>query len=596
MRLSPATIRPGRRGFALLITLVFLAIMLAAYASLMYWVSTNTHITKRNNLFNQTEAAAEAATESVLAAMMRDFNNQALNSAAAYAAATNLPAQGGWPWTFQFSNTNGTANATSVTAIGVIAWTNLPARYSGLSGKGQVWDIASTATPQNTGENLSATVDQTIWFGSIPIFQFAIFYNMDLEINPGAPMTINGKVHSNNNIYATGSGAGTPLTFSDLVEATTKYYSSPDPLDPNNVGRSGNVNFTLNTDNPKSPVQSLSLPIGTNNNPATVISILGIPPAGTAPASDAGQSYVYNQADLIVSNSATGTNYVYYQNFNMSPSSQIQVPKDQTNVVSGITNYSYSFVTNVTFYDYREAKTVQAVQLNVGKLNTWLTTSVNGQTYNSWNTTGTTAKNHPINGVYVYNNVPFTTSQLPAVRVMNGAQLPSGGLSVATPFPVYVMGNYNITTNNGVTTSTTLGDTTNTRPAAIMGDAVTILSGNWSDSYDSSTALSSRTTTSTTINAATLEGIVPSNGLHYSGGVENFLRLLENWGGSTLGYNGSIVVLFQSQYATGYWANTDYYGVPTRRWGFNNNFNQQGRLPPMTPQVRATIRESWAAW
>ena len=271
---------------------------------------------------------------------------------------------------------------------------------------------------------------------------------------------------------------------------------------------------------------------------------------------------------------------------------------DVTNIVSGATNYSYSFVTNVTFYDYREAKTVKAVQLNVGNLNTWLTTSVSGQTYNSRNNSGLTSKGHNINGVYVYNSAPSSGgSQLPAIRVVNGKQLPSAGLTVATPFPIYVMGDYNITTNNGATTSTTLGDTVNTRPAALMGDAVTVLSSSWQDTYAAGLAKTGRIPVSTTINAATMEGIVPSNGSYYSGGLENFLRLLENWDSSTmLTYNGSIVVLFQSQYATGYWANTDYYGVPTRRWGFDLKFNQNSGLPPMTPQVRATIRESWAAW
>jgi hypothetical protein len=258
------------------------------------------------------------------------------------------------------------------------------------------------------------------------------------------------------------------------------------------------------------------------------------------------------------------------------------------------TNTYYSFATNVTFYDYRESKTVQAVQLDVGKLNTWLTTSTSGQSFNSKNNSGITSKGHLIDGVYIYNSVPSTGSQLPSVRLVDGQQLPAGGLSVATPFPVYVMGNYN-TTTNGTRYSTTLGDTTNTHPAAIMGDAVTILSTNWSDSYTASTTLNSRNLpVSTTINAACLEGIVPSNGTQYSGGVENFLRLLENWGNVTLNYNGSIVVLFQSQYATGFW-NGNYYGVPTRRWGFDSNFNSQNGLPPMTPQVRAIVRKNWAA-
>ena len=68
-----------------------------------------------------------------------------------------------------------------------------------------------------------------------------------------------------------------------------------------------------------------------------------------------------------------------------------------------------------------------------------------------------------------------------------------------------------------------------------MGDAITILSGNWSDSYslaNTGNNPSGRTATSTTVNAGCLEGIVPSTYAgkkQYSGGLENFLRLEENW-------------------------------------------------------------------
>ncbi len=570
----------------------FLTVSLLAYSSLMYWVTSNAKVTKRNILFNQSQAAAESATEAVLATMMRDFNNQSLNPASTYTSATNLPSQSGWPVTFVFSDTNGVANATSVNAIGNPGWTNLPARYSGLLGYGQNWVISSTATPQNVGENLSATISQNDWFGAIPVFQYAIFYNMDLEINPGAAFNIAGRVHSNNNIYATGASSGSPLTFSNYVEAASQYYSTPDPLDPNNVGRSGNVNFTINVNNPQYPASTLSLPVGTNNSSAAVIGILGIPPAGTDPSSPAGQAYEYNLADIIITNSYTNGLTVYYQNFNQTPN-LTQVPMDTTNASGGVTNRYYSFVTNVTFYDYREQDTVKAVQLDVGKFNTWLTNTL-GRGFNTLNTSAPTSKGHGIDGVYVYNGVQISGSQLPAVRVMNGQQLPTNGLTVATPFPIYVKGDYN-TTTNGTTFSTALGDTVNTRPAGFMGDAVTILSTNWNDStYVSGLAVGSRTPANITVNAACLQGIVPSNGAHYSGGVENFLRLLENWTGYTVTYNGSIVVLFESQYATSFWGNTTYYNAPTRKWGFDTKFSQQSGLPPMTPQVRAIIRGQWA--
>jgi hypothetical protein len=210
------------------------------------------------------------------------------------------------------------------------------------------------------------------------------------------------------------------------------------------------------------------------------------------------------------------------------------------------------------------------------------------------NTTGSTDKGHGINSIYVQNDASMDSSTLAAVRLTDGARLPSDGLTVATDLPLYVKGDYNVTTD-GTHFSRTLGDTTYTRPAALLGDAVTILSTNWRDSYTASTPLSSRAPVNTTINAATLEGIVPSNGTHYSGGVENFLRLLEDWSGETLYYNGSIVVMFPSQYATAPQANrtglnATYYSVPDRKWGFDTNFLNLDRLPPLTPQLKATIR------
>ena len=591
MRLPTLQSSFRRHGYALIIALCFLSVSLAAYTSMVYWVSSNAKITKRNNLFNQSEAAAESVTESVMANMMRDFNNQSLSSASSYQSSANLPATNGWPIYFSFSDTNGVANTTTV-SIGTVGWTNLPARYTGLLGLGAPCVIASQATPQGVGDNLSATVAQNVWFGSIPIFQFAIFYNLNLEINPGSPMTINGRVHSNQNIYATGAGSGSLLTFSTNVEAAYpgQVYTTSGPKDPRSPARSGYDVFNTPA---QSGVSSLSMPIGTNNDPAVVRGILDIPPAGIDPITATGQSYEYNKADIILSNSSSGNLTAYYFNQYQTPN-QVVIPMDVTNVIGTNVSTYYSFATNVSFYDYRESKTVKAVQLDVRSFNTWLTNAVNGgRAYTTANTTGTTIKSHDVNGIYVYNSITNTGTQLPAVRVVNGAQLPPAGLTVVTPFPLYVKGDYNIQTNGSGNQSTTLGNTAYTRPAALMGDAVTILSSTWADTPGYSA--SARNPLSTTINAACLEGIVESDGTYYSGGLENFLRLLENWSGSTLTYNGSIVVLFPSKYATTPWGG-GYYSVPTRAWGFDSNFRTQALLPPMTPQVRVTIRNGWAAW
>jgi alpha-tubulin suppressor-like RCC1 family protein len=456
---------------------------------------------------------------------------------------------------------------------------------------------------------------------NIPIFQFAVFYNPDLEINPGVRFTINGRVHSNTNIWATGKSSAEPLTFLDSVDAAGIISTNPSPLDPLNYDyRSGHVVFPAGS--PIAHYGKLNLPLGastTNYTYAAIESLLKMPPAnyalGTAAAyTTSGQVYFANKADLIITNdAATGTNLtVLYQNQYNSSNCLIMVPPDATNIfVTGYTtnpithvvttlyatNRFYSYVTNVTFYDYREHDTVKALQIDVGKLDAWLgnTNSTGGWQYELINTdtANGTSKGHVINSIFVFNSLPTNSSQLPAVRVVNGAQLPNispggypaSGLGIATAMPIYVKGHYNVTTN-GVNFAYTLGSTTNgnTLPAALLGDSITILSTSWSDAYNSGTALSSRGAVSTTINAACFQGIVPSDGTYYSGGLENSLRLLENWNGDTLAYNGSFVVMFPSFYATGHWDGA-VYGVPTRQWGFDANFLNLSKLPPLTPSV-----------
>ncbi len=608
---------PARRhsGYALILVMCFLAVSLIVFASMMYWVSTNAKITLRNNYFNVAEAAAESGTETVIGTMLRDYRFGALNPASSY---TGLrPDQTGWPLQYQFSNVG--------VAIGTTSWQPLSSQFAGLYGLVQNGTITATATAANGSVAVPATVRQTVQFASIPLFQYAVFYNMDLEIEPGNLMKINGHVHSNNNIWTTGSSASLPLTYESYVDASGSVFlqGSTNSSQPG-AAANGSVIFLIKKNNPLNNADSLTMPIGTNNNPAAVASIVQLPPGGLAvPSASAysptGQVYLYNAADLIITNSSSGTNFtVFYDNPNAT-TQLTPVPPDvvvvSTNTSSGVTTYTtnafYSFVTNATFYDYRESDTVQAVQLNVSNLVVWLTNStvnpvkgvsLGGSQYNTQNISGSTAKGHGINSVYVYNSVPLTGSQLPAVRVVNGQRLPPDGFTVATAQPIYVLGDYNIQTGSGGPQALSLGSTTNgaTVPAALIGDAVTILSSNWKDSYNSSTALSSRTPVTTTVNAACMEGIVPSaNGTSYSGGVENFFRLLENWSKSTtLTYNGSIVCMFPSQYATNKWQQTGiYYNPPNRQWGFDVNFLKgQNYLPPLTPQVKYIVRSSWAAW
>ena len=578
-------------GYALLVTMVFVGITLLVLGSVMEWTNSSAQQTMRNNLYSMGTAAAEATDERVISQMMRDFNRQTYNAPSDY---TGLTADtSSWPVQFSFSNPSNTTQPTYIngTANWTTNWIQLGSPYAGDWASVVQTTVISTATANNQSYSVPATVEEDFQLAAIPITQYAIFYDMDMEISPGQDMTVNGKTYVMGKIWASPGGH---LIFGDTVQCTGNYTHGRDHAnDPQSDG-GGAITFNVGG-GAQTNAPPLIMPVGTNSDGTGAQAILGLPPTGTDPDSQAGQSYLYNTCDLIISNASTGVISTYFQDTN-NVSRLTLIPPDLIITNGSGTNITYStnysFVGNTNFYDYREKKTVQAVELNVGALNTWLA-GANGSTYNTQDYTDT---GHYIRSAYVYNNATASSTQLPAVRMANGSVLPTQGFTVATPDPLYVLGNYNAT---GAALGTT--NTLNSAPAGLMGDAITVLSTSWRDTYTSGTGLSSRNAGSTTVNAATFEGIVVSTNFggtkYFSGGVENFLRLLEDWGGDTLTYNGSIIVMFASQYATNYWQSPGvYYQVPTRKWGFDMNYTQLNKLPPAFPQVRSLVRQSWKAY
>lgn len=565
MRLFQALFKPvKRRGYALVIVLVFTAVGLLVLASFLARTSTNATLTQRNNEYFNSVEASEAATEKVISELTSDFLSQGagtVNGNASIYRASKPNASENARWNhFLFKDTHGNKNATEVDVIS--PWTKgvpLISQYQGLSGDAETYRITSQAQDLNGG--MTAAVQQDVQLANVSVFQFAIFYNLDLEMCPGANMIVSGRVHSNNNIYLQPDGSH--LTFSNDVTSAENIIAGESPNDPS-IRSQGTITFDGAHD---SGVDSLNLPIGTNNSPAAVDAILQIPPNNESPNSQMGQQRLYNKADLIILVTDSGiTVHGGVANGN-GPNLQ---PKD----------YS-SFVTNVSFYNVREGKTVKATQIDIGNL----------AAFNSTKNPLTQALGRDIESVYVADLRTQTGSTEPAVRLVDGQTLPPSGLTVATPDPLYVYGNYNV-----VSSAFGTSDTSQSRPAALIGDSINVLSGNWSDG-NSTKALSSRNATDTTVNAAFLGGIVPSGNGYYSGGVENFPRFLENWSGHTFTYNGSMVVMFPSQIATAPWKGTgstyNVYNAPTRNWNFDVNFNNPNKLPPIGPAVRVIIRGNW---
>jgi hypothetical protein len=189
------------------------------------------------------------------------------------------------------------------------------------------------------------------------------------------------------------------------------------------------------------------------------------------------------------------------------------------------------------------------------------------------------------------NNVP--------VRPDNGL----GGFTVAAENPVYVMGNYNSNAGDPFWANPSTAADINHAAAAMIADSVTLLSNNWSDigSMQNPANLGGRPATTTYYRLAIAGGKnmnfpqpAAGNGIGADfgtdGGVHNFLRYIETWGGATLSYRGSLVSLYYSQYATGtFKCCTLVYSPPNRNYYFDTAFLDPAKLPPGTPMLQDVV-------
>ena len=195
-----------------------------------------------------------------------------------------------------------------------------------------------------------------------------------------------------------------------------------------------------------------------------------------------------------------------------------------------------------------------------------------------------------------------------ALKLINGGingavnNLPTAGLTVAAENPVYVQGNYN---------ATTIATAEPNVPAAIIADAITLLSTNWNDglSFEAPTSATARSAVTTGYRFAAVAGKglsfpycgancanpagAPAASPYFlfgtDGGVGNFLRLLEDWqtAAASINYRGSLISLFTSRQATGTFKfNTNVYTFSTRVFTFDDDFLTPSLLPPGTPMFR----------
>lgn len=461
---------------------------------------------------------------------------------------------------------------------------------SGPNNENQWGDGTAIAIQQSTDGNDNsylylATADVTVpGIGGTPItskvrrvfekriespWKYAIFFNDLLEIHPGANFVINGWVHGNGDIYSL-SGGGT-MTFQDKVTYAGNYYESYANGDAQRRGYKG-------PDDPVIPLLTQLKPIyGVTRSAESRKDPLGVSPLqfNTTDANPNNDGYreLIERPDPNFSDPLSPENNqnprFYYQaglKILVDGNTLTVLAADGTQLLPSSSTYSAvaaAVTTGQSFTDNREGSSVGITTIDVSALSAKINKITN------WN-----------NIVYISDVGASQTGGTPkrGIRIKNGATLPSGGLTVVSDNPVYIQGDYNTATQ--------------WQPAAVVADAVNILSNNWSDTKSTS-ALSSRSASNTTINTAILSGVVSTtaNPNTYSGGVENFPRFLEDWSGKTLTYNGSMVEIFNSKQAVGIWGQGNVYNPPIRNWAFDTRMRTSP--PPGIFQVISYSRGRW---
>ncbi|MFN0207726.1 MAG: hypothetical protein ACKVS6_15570 [Planctomycetota bacterium] len=652
-------LRKREKGNVLTLSLI-VVIIAAGFSIALLTLATSTEQTARINSKRLTaRSLAEAAIELGKNWCQQQFVNQ--NGAAVEAAAVASYEQlenesvwtditvNGFQARYALVRVNPSLNPAPTVASPVQYVTN-PSGWSidgtdGVRSFHHVYAIYGRAefTPKKGAGDSNTVIAQTsqiIENQVTPLFQYAVFYNQDLEILPGPSMKLTGRVHSNRDMYL---GCGALLTMdTDYVRAVGKMYRKRKDDGSPSLGTVLIKNLANLADADASNDFKFTLPSGftwpSRMFSKTELQTLGIGTASGFDSSFGGYDYNSNgkltetqdwktwgpqsmafwggtvqTSDMNVpfaappqQNTTTEPfmpkaggdfdkdsfgNYIpvapgtgaYGKGFFHSKAGfvvrdGIVYAPDGTDISSALLANT---VTTSTIYDAREKKNVPQVKIDIGLLKQSLeqvgSSSALTKLKGSWN------------GLIFATNSTATATSPKGVLLTNGSELPNHpftgvttGLTVATNLPVYVHGDYN-TKVNGSASAT--NDPAYRKPAAVIGDAVNLLSKNWNNSKTSGSGLPSAT--ATTFNTAMIAGNTESvMGTVYSGGLENLPRFHENWSGVNCTIAGSFVNLWKSKIATGKWEyGGNIYTAPIRIWDFDPNYKNYTKIPPFTPLV-----------
>lgn len=463
--------------------------------------------------------------------------------------------------------------------------------YQGLIALSQEYSVDVTAA--TTGWPVGrSSVGMDVIVDMIPLFQFMAFYEDDLEILPGPSMTLTGRVHSNSDIYL--NSDNTLRIDSTVTSAASVFHGRKDrsaslgdveirsadgweEMDGMDSDHADWTNEALerwdgNVRSAAHGVERLNLAIANPDDPRMIIE-RGI----SADSALDRESKLYYSADVRILN---GRAY-----------------DPDGNVLSTIDPVTGQDALRPTIlYDQREEKHMLTMEIDMEKLGRSPAFPANGLLYvgsyegvdlmPSWSSEcGGCFGPDEWDGYAAPWNTPNTEF---AVKLAEADELPAP-MTIVSDNPTYIRGHFNRTNKKG---------------AAVLADAVTVLSEDWGrlggpgdpddDLTYSEQSLWNRDASATEVYAALMLGSFETAWGDYGGGLENVIRFLEDWSGTVFTYRGSLVSLWFSESAEGDWIyGWPIYTAPSRDYDFDSDFMDANNLPPFAPSVMSIRATDW---
>jgi Tfp pilus assembly protein PilX len=529
----------SQRGFIMLVALILLSGLIFAAATSAIRSTRHTQVSAVELDNTRTFYAAEGAVE-YGASELKTLLNNVIDPTQGQLDGLSAPSLPGF-----------TVEQFTVRKVGTQTQERISSGdYTGLDGLVQRYQVEATVG----GQRRSTGISREIQHQFIPLFQFGVFYEKDLEIFPGADMTFAGPIHTNGDLYMGCDGA--TLHCASTVTAVGRYWhyrkdnGHPDLSGPvyvkDSFGNWQNVwrgSYWLDERQTNWASDALSLWDGNFRDAAHGLSTLRLPLPSTS------DQHEVIERGVAGDNSMQRAAKYWYKASVRYVDGALKDSAGHVLTQPGVYTYTAD-----KFWDARESKWMDVVDVDVAAM---------------------------IAGHYIPpNNIVYistTSGDAPCVRLKNASTLPAGGLTIATDLPMYIWGNYN---------------TVNKRGSSLLADAITLLSPAWADG-NSNKILDNRIPTALSVNACVMAGHVATvNGGTYSGGLENLFRFLEKWSGVTVTYRGSIIDLWYSRKATAPWGN-GCYAAPNRNWAYDTDLLSPANWPPGTPSVHTVQRGAW---